>query len=96
LRENGIPPGRFFVICGDRHWKYHSVHPSGYEEFCSGTLNRENARGGRAPGNPGSTDPHAQIRQPYKDKGPSGGSRIEFSHYDDTGAVLYRHVQTAP
>jgi alkaline phosphatase D len=20
-------PGRFFVVCGDRHWQYHSVHP---------------------------------------------------------------------
>lgn len=109
LHENGIAPGRFFVVCGDRHWKYHSVHPTGFEEFCSGALNRENARGGRAPGNAASTDPEGLIRQPYKDRGPSGGflqvavqsaagatgAAIEFSHVDDTGAVLYRHVSRA-
>ncbi len=29
----------FYIACGDRHWKYHSVHKqTGYEEFCSGSL----------------------------------------------------------
>lgn len=37
LKKNGVK--NFFITCGDRHWKYHSVHKkNGYEEFCSGAL----------------------------------------------------------
>jgi len=106
LREAGIPPGRFYIVCGDRHWKYHSVHPTGYEEFCSGALNKENARSGRAPGSEGSTDPQGLIRQPYRNKVASGGflqvavqpgadarsTQIQFTYHDDDGTELYRHA----
>ena len=37
LKAQGIK--NFFIVNGDRHWKYHSVHiPTGYEEFCCGAL----------------------------------------------------------
>lgn len=37
LQEAGIK--NFFIVNGDRHWKYHSEHkPTGYEEFCCGAL----------------------------------------------------------
>ncbi|MBN2288557.1 MAG: hypothetical protein JXQ83_04440, partial [Candidatus Glassbacteria bacterium] len=37
LRQNRVD--NFFIVCGDRHWKYYSLHPeTGYEEFCSGAL----------------------------------------------------------
>ncbi len=37
MKEQGV--SNFFIVCGDRHWKYHSVHmPTGYEEFCCGAL----------------------------------------------------------
>jgi alkaline phosphatase D len=106
LMQNGVAPGRFFVVCGDRHWKYHSQHATGFEELSCGALNRENARLGRAPGDPKSTDPQSEVRQFYTDKEPSGGflriavqpdtgrekARIEFTHYDDRGEKLYQHV----
>jgi len=109
LKDNGIAPGRFFIINGDRHWKYHSQHATGFEEFCCGALNRENSRLGREPGDPGSTDPQAKVRQFYTDHPPSGGflrvavspradgqeARIEFEHYDEAGTVLYRHASAA-
>jgi alkaline phosphatase D len=105
LKEDGIQPGRFFTICGDRHWKFHSVHPTGYEEFSCGALNRENSRLGVAPGGPRSTDPDSLIRQVYTDPEPTGGflqvavrpdpaaggAAIEFTHYNDRGVALYRH-----
>lgn len=50
LRSNKINTDRFFILCGDRHWKYHSRHPSGIEELSSGALNVENARLGHKPG----------------------------------------------
>lgn len=104
LKEAGIAPDRFYIICGDRHWKYHSIHPSGYQEFGSGALNLENARHGRSPGDPKSTDPQAVVRQPYTDATPTGGFlnvrvrpavsgngvKIEFSHYNEKGNVVYQ------
>ncbi len=106
LAENGIEPGRFFILCGDRHWKYHSRHASGYDEFSCGALNRENARLGRAPGTGGSTDPEGKVRQFYSDQPASGGflrvaltpgdpgrqASLELIQHDDQGKVLYRHL----
>ena len=58
---------------GDRHWKYHSIHPTGVEEFCCGTAHIQNSRFGVGPGNPAGTDPEAKIRQPYLQVLPEGG-----------------------
>ena len=39
-------PDNFFVVCGDRHWQYHSVHPAtGVQEFSSGPATDEHAGG---------------------------------------------------
>jgi alkaline phosphatase D len=39
-------PDNFFVICGDRHWQYHSVHPkTGVHEFSVGAASDEHAGG---------------------------------------------------
>ncbi len=39
-------PQNFFVVCGDRHWQYHSVHPgTGVQEFSSGPATDEHAGG---------------------------------------------------
>ncbi|ODT99542.1 MAG: hypothetical protein ABS79_04350 [Planctomycetes bacterium SCN 63-9] len=39
-------PDNFFVICGDRHWQYHSVHPqTGLHEFSVGAASDEHAGG---------------------------------------------------
>ena len=48
--EHKLPDEGFFVVCGDRHWKYHAEHPSGVEEYSCGALVRANSRRGRAPG----------------------------------------------
>ena len=100
LRGNNIPPDRFIILCGDRHWKYHSIDPTGYAELSCGALNRENSRLGRRPGDPGSNDPDAKIRQPYTDRPASGGflrvrvdrAALEVTLHDDSGAPLYRHA----
>ncbi len=105
LISNNIDPKKFFLLCGDRHWKYHSIHPLGFTEFSCGALNRENARLGRKPGDPQSNDPAGKIRQPYTDQQPSGGflrvslettpsTSLKFFHHDDQGKIL--HQFTAP
>lgn len=95
LQENSIE--NFKTVCGDRHWQYHSIHPTGVEEFACGALNDENSRMGIAPGDPNGTDPNSMVKQPYSSREPSGGFleitagdqlRIEF--LDDTGQSLYR------
>jgi N-sulfoglucosamine sulfohydrolase len=105
LKENKIDPARFFILCGDRHWKYLSRHPYGYQEFSCGALNRENARLGRAPGTRGSSDPRDLIHQAYTDATPSGGflhvrlipgedeqPHLEILHCDDAGKTLHSHI----
>jgi alkaline phosphatase/alkaline phosphatase D len=103
LKERGVK--NVFILCGDRHWQYHSVHPSGVEEFCCGALNDENSRFGPKPGAADSTDPKGLIKQLYAQKEKSGGflqvtvtpgKTAEFSFYDDRGALLYKAVKPMP
>ena len=105
LKESGITPNEFFVICGDRHWQYRSVHPTGYEEFSCGALVDANSRPGRKPGDPKSTDPEGLIKQVYSQAQPSGGflqveskraangksAALVFRFRDEKGAVLHEH-----
>lgn len=86
------------IFCGDRHWQYHSVHPSGVHEFGCGALNDENSRRGVLPGSPKGTDPEGRIAQPYLYDEPTGGflhlvsdsGRLIVSHHDDFGRLLHR------
>lgn len=108
-RENGMLEKGLYLICGDRHWQYHSIHPSGFEEFSTGALVDANARLGRDPGDPASTDPQALIRQPYTSSEPSGGflhvavepdaqpgsAAARFEFFDEKGNMLYSVRKTA-
>ena len=106
LADSGIPPGEFFIACGDRHWQYHSIRPDGYEEFSSGALVDANAILGSFPGDANTTDPEGRIRQPFHSPEASGGflmvsvvpdadsARAEFRFYDERGKLLHEHVKT--
>jgi alkaline phosphatase/alkaline phosphatase D len=97
-----------YLVCGDRHWQYHAIHPSGIEEFSTGALVDANSRPGRKAGDPLSTDPDGLIQQPYLQNPPSGGflhvisepatlaepAQLVFEHRDEKGVVLNRHVKT--
>ena len=97
------------ILCGDRHWQYHSIHPGGVEEFSVGALHDENSTRGLAPGDPTSTDPQGLIQQPYLSAQPTGGflyvrSRpnakgnpsLDLSFYDDHGKLLHQVVKESP
>ena len=106
LKESGIDQKHFYILCGDRHWQYHSIDPTGIEEFSCGALIDENARLGRKPGDPQSTDPDGLIKQPYYQTPKSGGflqvdvtpvetagdSKLTFTWYDDLGVVLHTTI----
>lgn len=91
-----------YILCGDRHWQYHSIHPSGFEEFSSGALVDQNSRMGRMPGDPASTDPEGKIVQPYTYPQPTGGflfvrnatesgkSVLYLEFFDDEGTLLHQ------
>ena len=109
LRETGLDKKHFYIVCGDRHWQYHSIHPTGIEEFSCGALLDANSRLGRQPGDPASTDPEGLIRQPYSQAERSGGflmidvraedgetpASLSFSWRDERGMELYTTRKTA-
>ncbi|AQT68138.1 Alkaline phosphatase D precursor [Anaerohalosphaera lusitana] len=109
LSENGFDSGNFAIVCGDRHWQYHSVDPSGFEEFSCGALVDANSRVGRLPGDKRSTDPEGEIEQPYCMTEPSGGFllvsvlpslnetavKLGFKFYDEKKNVLYEHCKVS-
>ncbi|MEM7813123.1 MAG: alkaline phosphatase D family protein [Planctomycetota bacterium] len=85
------------LLCGDRHWQYHSVHATGVHEFAVGSLNDENSRRGRKPGDPKSTDPDGLIDQRWQYPEPTGGfvvveagETLTVQFRDDQGDVGYR------
>ena len=97
LEAEGLLDSReFLVLCGDRHWQYHAVHPSGVEEFSSGAIHRSNSRPGREAGDPQSTDPEGKIVQHYlmgRDTPPRGGFlHVELVPGDAPVLRLTHHV----
>jgi alkaline phosphatase D len=103
LVENGFLDKNLYIVCGDKHWQYHSIHPSGFEEFSVGALVDGNSRLGPKPGDELSTDPLGLISQLYSQEHPSGGfleitvrppresepAVAEFAFYDEHGTPLY-------
>mgnify|MGYP003633452693 CR=1 FL=1 len=109
LKESHLDTENFYIICGDRHWQYHSISPSGIEEFSCGALIDANSRLGVMPGDPKSTDPSGLIQQPYTQSERSGGfllvnsvppqkdqkAQLNFKFYDESGALLHLHSKKA-
>jgi len=84
-------PDNFFVICGDRHWQYHSVHPkTGLNEFSIGAASDEHAGG-----TPGENKAYHRfhlvkggfLSVDLKREGTRGA--ITFQHHDINGKVVY-------
>ena len=109
LGESDLIENNLYVVCGDRHWQYHAMHPGGVEEFSTGALVDNNSRAGRLAGDPRSTDPNGLIRQYYIQGTPeeaSGGflhvsvgrstgePTATFQFYDEHGTLLYETVKS--
>jgi len=101
--ETGLLGKGFYIICGDRHWQYHSIDPRGVEEFSTGALVDANSRLGVKPGAANGTDPNGTVRQPYTSREPSGGflhvvvepdgegrtATARFEFFDEKGVLLH-------
>lgn len=102
LKETGLDQKHFYIVCGDRHWQYHAIHPTGIEEFSSGALLDANSRLGRKPGDPESTDPEGLIKQPYSQDPRSGGflmievadGELKFTWNDEHGTILHETTKS--
>ena len=103
IKEQQLDEKGFYLICGDRHWQYHSVDSTGIEEFSCGAICDANSRGGRNPGDPKSTDLKAEIKQLHRQKQASGGflrvlalktGEAKFEFYDEKGELLYQVTKT--
>lgn len=83
------------VICGDRHWQYHSVHPeTGLHEFSVGAASNEHAGG--TPG----VDPRYhrfhRVAGGFLSVAVSregGACRLRCRHHDTDGKVVYEYSQ---
>ena len=84
-------PDNFFVMCGDRHWQYHSVHPAtGVHEFSAGPASNEHASG--TPGYDAKYHKFHQVQGGFLAvtlTREGGKSRILFEHRDVLGKVAY-------
>ena len=110
LLDQDLDEKEVYFVCGDRHWQYHSIHPSGFEEFSAGALVDGSSRLGPQPGDEGSTDPEGRISQLYQQKEPGGGfleimvspssgetpPTLAFTFYDKHGTQLYHVGREAP
>ncbi len=86
VKKHNLHQEDFYILCGDRHWKYHSIL-DGIEEFSCGALVDGNSRIGVKPGE--GTDPEALIEQPYTDQKPTGGFLITTLKYDQDEPYLH-------
>ncbi len=87
-------PRNFFVVCGDRHWQYHSVHPeTGLHEFSTGPASDEHAAG--TPGYDPTYHRFHRVKGGFLSvsfRRDAQGSRVVFRHHDVHGAVVHEHV----
>ena len=110
LDQEGLNQRGFYLICGDRHWQYHSIHPPGIEEFSTGALVDANSRLGVNPGDKKGTDPEGVVQQPYTSQPASGGflyvkvlpedkgqkAELQFRFYDEQGKLLHEVRKQRP
>lgn len=96
LNNKGFLGKNLYFICGDRHWQYHAMHPSGFEEFSTGSLVDNNSRPGRLAGDPNSTDPEGLIKQFYIQRdteSASGGFLfVKVQRENDIPIALFKHI----
>lgn len=84
-------PDNFVVICGDRHWQYHSVHPeTGLNELSVGAASDEHAGG--TPGLDEKVHRFHRVKGGFLSvtlKREGTQSVIRFEHRDVAGNVVY-------
>ncbi|HTI50006.1 MAG TPA: alkaline phosphatase D family protein [Planctomycetaceae bacterium] len=95
LREHAA--GNLFVVCGDRHWQYHSVHPeTGLNEFSVGAAS--DAHAGGTPGENPAYHRFHRVKGGFLSVALSregATSTIRFELRDVLGEVVYAWSRSA-
>lgn len=85
--------GNTFTICGDRHWQYHSVHPTtGLNEFSVGAAS--DAHAGGSPGKDKNYHKFHRVKGGFLSV-TARETAIIFRHHDVQGKVVYEYVAKA-
>lgn len=83
----------FFVLCGDRHWQYHSVHPdTGVQEFSCGPASNEHAGG--SPGEDRLYHRFHRMKGGFLSvsvRSAEGHSELAIRHHDVHGETVYAY-----
>jgi alkaline phosphatase D len=86
-------PENFFVVCGDRHWQYHSAHPeTGLHEFGTGAAS--DAHAGGSPGEDRKYHRFHRVKAGFvsvRVTREKGQSILVFRHHDVHGKVVHEH-----
>jgi alkaline phosphatase D len=89
-------PDNFFVICGDRHWQYHSVHPvTKVREFSVGPASNSHASG--SPGEDKTYHLFHKVQGGFLSVQLTGSgkeSKIHFQHHDVDGKMAHEFSAT--
>jgi alkaline phosphatase D len=81
----------FFIVCGDRHWQYHSVDPTtGGQEFSCGPVSDEHAGG--SPGEDPAYHRFHRVQGGFLSVTAEAGAddtKLVFRFHDVHGGVVY-------
>ncbi|MFN0120914.1 MAG: alkaline phosphatase D family protein [Blastocatellia bacterium] len=95
VQANGLR--NLIVICGDRHWQYHSVDPeTGLNEFSVGPMSDSHAGG--TPGENKKYHRFHRVKGGFLSvslTGSSTASRLFLRHHDVQGNVVYENPMNA-
>jgi alkaline phosphatase D len=81
-------PGNLFVICGDRHWQYHSVHPeTGLREFSAGAASDEHAGG--SPGEDPRYHRFHRVKGGFVSVTVTAAGGLRVRHHDVEGKMVH-------
>jgi alkaline phosphatase D len=81
-------PGNLFLICGDRHWQYHSVHPeTGLREFSAGAASDEHAGG--SPGEDPRYHRFHRVKGGFVSVTITAAGRLSVRHHDVNGKTVH-------
>jgi alkaline phosphatase D len=82
-------PDNFFVICGDRHWQYHSIDPAtGVHEFSTGSSSDAHSAG--TPGFNKLYHQHHRVKGGFLSVTANAGG-ITFRHHNEAGQPVYEY-----
>ncbi len=87
VKENA--GGNFFIVCGDRHWQYHSIDETGIMEFSSGSISDKHAEG--ISESPKSAPRWPPDKQPYYRINIGGFLSVKVSKIDNKHTITFRH-----